>query len=87
VLANEAFALLNDDTDAPGRGFAPLFTWAAFSRADWSFCAARLSPPTFTPPVLGMKSLILKFSHVSAFALVFLVVIPAGKSASSPPGH
>ena len=39
-------------------GFAPLFTFAAFSRIACSFCALRPSPPTLIAPGLGMKSLI-----------------------------
>jgi hypothetical protein len=60
VPANESFAL-NDAAEAPGRGFAPLLTWAAFSRAACNFWAARPIPPIFTPPALGMKSLIQNF--------------------------
>ena len=64
VFANESFAL-KEDAEAPGRGFAPLFTLAAFSRSACNFCAFRLNPPIFTPLAFGNKSLILKFSHAS----------------------
>ncbi|MEO8870565.1 MAG: hypothetical protein ABI357_07010, partial [Granulicella sp.] len=49
---------MNEAAEAPGGGFTPLFTLAAFSRAACSFCAFLPSPPTFTSPALGMKSLI-----------------------------
>ena len=62
VFANESFAL-NAEADAPGAGFAPLFTCAAFSRSACSFAAFRLNPPTFTPLALGNRSLIVKSSH------------------------
>jgi hypothetical protein len=72
VLA-KAFFALNDAEDAPGTGFPSLFTRAAFSRAACSFCAFRPSPPIFTAPALGMKSVMQKFSHASEnFQSIFL---------------